>query len=164
MEEVWKTVSIAKDYEVSNMGRIISKKYKNKRIIKQQINKCGYCQVGLCNTKNKRKFLLVHRLVLFAFNPVDGMQQLEVNHKNENKTDNKLSNLEWVTSKENCNYGTRNQKIRDKSGCKVLCVETNILYDNQKQASELTGTCESSISNCLNGIRNIAGKFHWERV
>jgi len=57
---------------------------------------------------NVQKICKVHRLVLEAFNPVEGMDQLQVNHLDEDKTNNRLENLCWVTCKENNNYGTRN--------------------------------------------------------
>ena len=124
----------------------------------------GYCEIGLCIKPNKRKWLLVHRLVLSTFNPVAGMENIEVNHKDEDKSNNMLNNLEWATSKENCNYGTRNKRIAKQMEEKIMCIETGIIYDSEKQASELTGTCYSSISNCLNGKRNKAGGRHWKRV
>lgn len=164
MKEIWKTIAEAPDYEISNFGRVASKKYKDKRVLKQNRKPNGYYEVGLCYKPNKRKWFLVHRLVLSTFNPVDGMENMEVNHKDEDKSNNLINNLEWVTSKENCNYGNRNQKISKEGSIKVLCVETGIVYDSGKQASELTGTCRSSISNCLNGKRNKAGNCHWKEI
>ena len=164
MKEIWKTIAEAPDYEVSNLGRVASKKYTTKRILKQSKKPNGYYEVGLCYETNKRKWFLVHRLVMSAFNPIEGMEYMEVNHKDEDKSNNVIENLEWVTSMENCNYGDRNQKLSQKHSVKVLCVETGIIYDSGKQASELTGTCRSSISNCLNGKRNKAGGFHWKEV
>ena len=164
LEEVWKEIAEAPDYEVSNLGRIASKKYKNRRILKQNKKKTGYYEVGLCCSPNKRKWFLVHRLVLSVFNPIDQMEVMEVNHKDEDKSNNTLNNLEWVTSKENCNYGNRNSKVSKNKRKKVLCIETGIIYDSEKQASELTGTCYSSISNYLNEKCNIAGGCHWMEV
>lgn len=164
MKEIWKTIVEAPDYEVSNLGRVASKKYTTKRILKQNKKPNGYYEVGLCYETNKRKWFLVHRLVMSAFKPIEGMEYMEVNHKDEDKSNNMIENLEWVTSMENCNYGDRNQKLSQKHSVKVLCVETGIIYDSGKQASELTGTCRSSISNCLNGKRNKAGGYHWKEV
>ena len=59
------------------------------------------------------KAFKLHRLILATFNPVEGMEELDCNHINENKADNRIENLEWVSHKDNCNYGTRNQRIKD---------------------------------------------------
>lgn len=61
------------------------------------------------------KWFYVHRLVAEAFvpKPTDRDEKLEINHKNEDKSDNRAENLEWVTHKENCNYGTKNSRMWD---------------------------------------------------
>jgi len=163
-EEKWVTIQEAIDYEVSNFGRIRSYKYKTPRILKQKLNKIGYYQIGLCVGGGKRKFFLVHRLVLSNFSQVENMKELEVNHINENKQDNRLENLEWLTSKENCNHGTRNKRIGEFSSNKVLCVETGVVYNSQLEASIETNTSESGISNCLNGKRRKANNLHWRKA
>lgn len=161
MVEIWKPIANYPGYEVSNLGRIVSHKRKMDRILVPKEYESGYLSVGL-SKHGKRKDLLIHRLVLSTFSPIDGMESLEVNHLDENKKNNCLDNLVWSTPKENCNYGMRNGKIKLRQSKRVLCVETGIIYDSAKQASELTGTCRSSISNCLKGKRNKAGNYHWE--
>lgn len=162
--EIWEKIPDAPDYEVSNLGRVASRKYGDRRILRQNKKKTGYYEVGLCYKTNKRKWFLVHRLVLSVFNPIDGMENMEINHKDENKSNNILNNLEWVTSLDNCNYGTRNDKISEKMSVKVLCVETGIIYESGRQASEITGTSRSGISNCLRGKRKRAGGYHWKEI
>ncbi|MBU3106699.1 HNH endonuclease [Clostridium gasigenes] len=71
----------------------------------------GYNYVNF-NVDGKRTTQLVHRLVLMAFNPVENMGFLKVNFKDENINNLDLSNLEWCTSKENANYGTRNFRCK----------------------------------------------------
>lgn len=74
------------------------------KILKPKLTRNGYYRVALC--KNSiRKFYLVHRLVFEAFNSTIP-EGLQVNHKNEIKTDNRLSNLNLMTCKENVNWGT----------------------------------------------------------
>lgn len=172
---MWIKIKEAPDYSVSNLGRI---RMNGKTIIKSNgvmatyqphivgtsDKKCGYLEVRLTVDKNKSIYRLVHRLVLSAFNSVDNMDEMEVNHKDENKHNNKLENLEWMTSKENCNYGSRNVKCGEAKSKRVRCVETGIIYNSGKEASELTKATRSGISNCLNGKKKKSGGFHWEEV
>ena len=128
MIEIWKTaVSDGEIYEglykVSNLGRILSLNYRNTGKAKLRTpskRKDGYFQVGL-SKNGKTNFCLVHRLVAEAFleNP-DNLP--EVNHKDEDKTNNfvflnedgtvnkEKSNLEWKSHKDNINHGTRNER------------------------------------------------------
>ena len=121
MSEKWRDVVGYKGlYQVSDQGRvkslerIIIKKDGRKftvkeRILKPAFNGCGYLLVVLC-AGGKPKTLTVHRLVCEAFheNPEN---KPEVNHINEDKADNRACNLEWSTAKENCNHGTRNERM-----------------------------------------------------
>ena len=116
-EEVWRDVKGYEGlYQVSNMGRVKSLERKDRfgRVIKERIlepavTHNGYLRVGL-HVDGKRKMLRVHRLVCEAFheNPDN---KSEVNHVNENKTDNRACNLEWSTRTENCNHGSRNERV-----------------------------------------------------
>lgn len=97
-------------YSVSNKGNVFNNE--SKKLLKQSFYENGYLGAYLyLNGKQSKK--RVHRLVAETFigHPKDGMQ---VNHKDEVKTNNNVENLEWVTSKENQNYGTRNQRIAAK--------------------------------------------------
>ena len=119
-----------KDYEgryaVTEDGQVWS--YKRKIFLKPSKNNSGYLIV--CLYKNgKRKNPLVHRLVLETYYPIENMEKLEVNHLDENKENNCLSNLSWATHKDNVNYGTRTQRTCKK----VLCVETGIVYESIKE-------------------------------
>ena len=108
MKEIWKD---KKDYEghyqVSNWGRIKSIKFGKERILKQNI-RCGYYYVNLYKNNIKKQYP-VHRLVAEAF--IDNPDNLfQVNHKDENKTNNNVDNLEWCTNEYNINYGTRTER------------------------------------------------------
>ena len=113
MEEIWKD---KKDYEehyqVSNWGRVKSIKFGKERILKPQKDKDGYLQVTLCKNNNQCQFK-VHRLVAEVFLPNPNNYK-EVNHKDENKTNNVVTNLEWCDRKYNQNYGTRTEKCSKK--------------------------------------------------
>lgn len=113
MEEIWKNVTeegYENLYEVSNLGRVRRIGKKNGKCLKPYPNKKGYLQVDLTNN-GKRKCCRIHRLVAKAFIPNPNNLE-EVNHKDENKTNNMVTNLEWCTSEYNANYKTRNKRIR----------------------------------------------------
>ena len=104
MDEIWKDIKgYEGKYQVSNKGNIKSLKQFNKRgvdlIIKLGKNNTGYTIVRLTKN-NKLKTPLVHRLVAQAFIP-NPDNKPQVNHKNGNKADNTVENLEWVTRSEN---------------------------------------------------------------
>ena len=117
-EEEWRDIKGYKGlYQVSSLGRVKSlgrtvaaksgsKRTIRGRILKPKANTSGYLKVVLYNSSGKIKQFFVHRLVCEAFhdNPKD---KPEVNHINEEKSDNRACNLEWVTRKENSNHGTR---------------------------------------------------------
>ena len=97
MEE-WKQVFDFPDYEISNLGRVRSNKRKTPIILKQSYYSNGYTFVLLYNGNNK-KSCLVHRLVLENFQPCINMKELQVNHINCIRDDNRLENLEWTPKK-----------------------------------------------------------------
>lgn len=101
--EIWKPIpNYEGRYEASNLGRIksiiIRHNFPKPRIIKSKSNGDGYLQLNLYNKFHKRKMFSVHRLVMFAFH---GISDLQVNHKNGDKSNNRIDNLEYVTQTEN---------------------------------------------------------------
>lgn len=108
MKENWLKIKSYKGYEVSDLGRVRSLKNGKVRVLKPQDNGIGYLQVVLCKN-GKRKSFYIHRLVYETFiGPIP--KGMVVNHLNEDKRDNRLVNLEVTTQKQNCNYGTRNER------------------------------------------------------
>ena len=117
MEEIWKEI-VGYDglYQISNLGRVKSlgnNKTKKEKILKSSVDGDGYLFVKLYKNRKFKSFI-VHRLVAEAFiqNPNNLPQ---VNHKDENKQNNCVQNLEWCTVKYNVNYGTRNKRVAEKS-------------------------------------------------
>ena len=108
--EVWKTINGFDGYYISNMGRVKSTKWGKELLLKQTASEKGYMQVRI-----SRKTLRVHRLVAKAFikNPC---AYNEINHKDENKTNNMANNLEWCDRKYNMNYGTWKERRKAKIG------------------------------------------------
>ena len=103
-QEQWKPIfGYDGMYEVSDLGRVRSLKYGKVRVLRSSKNNSGYLLVVLCKN-GKRKGLTVHRLVANAFIPNDDESKTQINHINECKSDNKVSNLEYCTSQYNNTY------------------------------------------------------------
>lgn len=160
MEE-WKDVpNYERLYQASNLGNIRSLNYNHTgkiQILKMSIDKDGYPMITL-HKNGKQKTYRVHRIVAQTFleNPNN---YPEVNHKDENKQNNKVENLEWCTCKYNQNYGTRTERSAKGKGKKVVCINTGEIFDTIKEAERkynLKG--ESGISYVCKGKRISAGK------
>lgn len=110
--EEWKDIKgYENKYQISNLGRVKALDYR--RTGKEQIisikNNKGYSEVALWKD-SKRKMFMVHRLVAQAFIP-NPNNLPQVNHKDENKTNNIVENLEWCTQSYNNSYGTRLERV-----------------------------------------------------
>ena len=105
--EIWKDIEGYPDYQVSNLGRVKSLRFNKERIMKSNINPCGYYYVVLPIQKNVFKTISVHRLVAIAFL---GKSKLYVNHISGNKLDNRIENLEFVNQRENISHNKSTKK------------------------------------------------------
>lgn len=105
-------------------GDIIGKRGKP---LKGHIDRCGYREV-LLSENGKTKNYLVHRLILATFRPISNMEDYDVNHKNGDKLDNRLSNLEWCTRSANITHSYRNglqAKVTNLHGTYRVLTETD---------------------------------------
>lgn len=144
-------------YAITEDGEVYS--YRRERFLKPQKRADGYLQVALCNgTSIKQK--LIHRLVAEAFleNP-NGLPQ--INHLDEDKSNNSIANLEWCDARYNVNYGTRNERVRLSKNKPVLCLETGRIFNSGVDAKRQTGVDQSNICGCCKGRRKTAGGYHW---
>ncbi len=107
MEEIWKISYLTDKYEVSNLGKI--RNSETKKVLINRL-KGNYYQVGI-RFNNKRNWISVHRLILSTFAPISNISKLCVNHKNCNKLDNNLENLEWCSYQENMNHAMKNNLL-----------------------------------------------------
>lgn len=104
----WEQAEGFSKYLISTDGQVYS--IERDKIISQYDNGCGYLQVVIRNDNGEAKSMRVHRLVYMAHKG-EIPKGLEINHKDECKTNNCIDNLELVTRAENNNYGTHNQRI-----------------------------------------------------
>ena len=175
MKEIWKDINEYPNYMVSNMGNVKSLNYKHtgrEKILKSSVDKIGYMYVGLCKNGVKKK-CQVHRLVAEAFygEIPNGMQ---VNHINEIKTDNRLENLNLMTPKENCNWGTRNKRVAEKATngkcskpvLKIDPISNEIVaeFPSLREVERQLGISNSSILKCCKGGYFCKGRNKWVNV
>jgi len=188
MNEVWRPVEDYEGlYEISNYGNVKSlsrkvfvtnkynakstRKIKSKILIKQYIG--TYYVVSLCkNGKYKQHY--IHRLVATSF--LENKNNYNyINHKDENKLNNFVDNLEWCTQKYNCNYGNRNKIVSEKKKNKPIKnfkrvgqfdFDNNLIkeYKNIFEAYKETNKNMTDIKKCCEGKRKKAGNYIWKYI
>lgn len=165
-------------YQISNLGRVKSlpklmtngkgNYYRKERILKPITQDAGYFTVTLYKDR-KDTMYYIHKLVAEAFIP--NLNNLPIiNHKDEDKHNNRVDNLEWCTDEYNLNYGIRNKSISEAminnplQSKPVICVETGIIYPSMQEVERLLKIHNSHICDCCKGRRKRAGGYHWEYV
>ena len=171
MKEEWKDIKgYEGKYQVSNLGRVYS--FYKKDCLKPGKNTWGYLYVSL-SKEGKAKPYTVHKLVALHFIP-NPNNFPQINHRDENKSNNCVSNLEWCTRKYNMNYGTITQRVSESNkgisrnkgskhpqARKVLCITTGKRFNCIKEATEyynMKSNTKSDISKCCKGKLKSAGK------
>lgn len=156
--EIWKAVNDCDGkYYVSNFGNVLGPR---NRLLNPYLNNKGYLIVSLI-VRGERQRCLVHRLVAMAFleNPNEYPQ---INHKDENKLNNRADNLEWCSGRYNLFYGDRMKRQKkpvlqfDKNGDLVN------RWESVSSASRGTGIRIGDISRCCNRRRMHAGGYCWK--
>ena len=157
-------------YQISNKGNVKSLKRMvvrnnnrpllvEEKIMKLSLDQKGYLFVAL-SKNDVRKFYRVHRLVAQAFisNPNNLPQ---VNHKDEDKTHNWISNLEWCDAKYNSNFGTRKERLSKKFGKRVYCEELDKIFDSIAEAARELNISRSHICEVCKGIHSHTHSYHF---
>jgi len=120
-----KIENIRPGYFINKKGEVYSSI--TNKFLAESPDKDGYLRVGLRTKDKKNKTYKRHRLVLMVFNPVENYEELTVNHKDGDKTNNNLENLEWATNKENISHAIKNKlidknnKILNYHECEEIC-------------------------------------------
>ena len=168
LNEEWKDIKGYEGmYQISNKGRVKSFRIdKTGKLLSIRLVR-GYPKVTF-KINGISKDYYVHRLELETFKPVDNMENLDVNHIDENKENNNLFNLEWLTHKDNVNYGTRGQKAGEALKGKnnslskpVQCIETGEKFEGIRDAERKTGVYSPQISQACKNPNRTAGGYHW---
>lgn len=156
MTEEWIVIDEFPTYSVSSFGRV--RNDITGYILNGGYDKDKYRQVTICYN-HKQYNRRICRLVAKAFLP-NPNNLPQVNHKDENKENNSVNNLEWCSVKYNNNYGKRTDKTRRK----VKCIETGKIYNGIRLAARELNIFHNAIrQSCLNSSKTAAG-FHWAYI
>lgn len=170
MEE-WKQIIDFEKYEVSSFGKVRNKK--TGRILKPS-NNGGYMVVGLMSNIGKSKTYSIHRLVALTF--LDNSDnKLHVNHKDKNRSNNNINNLEWCSALENNIHKCLTLQQKTNQNLKIWRVDINSgekieLYNSIQEAakwcvendfSPLEHNAQGNISNVIRGIYKQSCGFKW---
>lgn len=161
--EIWKDIEGYEGlYQVSNLGRVT--RVTTNRILKSSKHVSGYLMVNLSKnsvTSHQR----IHRLVAQAFIP-NPENKPDINHVDEDKTNNNVNNLEWSTRKENCNHGTRNERISKINS--ITIISTNLKTGESREFYGINDCARqlelqaSNITHVLKGRRKQVGGYIFE--
>ena len=162
MDEIWRDIDGYEGlYQISNKGRVKSLYNGSERILRPRDNGKGYLRVNLTK-ENTSKHIRVHRLVARTFIPnPDNLP--EINHRDENKKNNCVENLEWCDRVYNVNYGTRNERISRKILQYSKSGEFIREWQSAAEVERELNISHSNIAACCRGNpkHTTAGGFVW---
>ena len=164
--EIWKDIEGYPNYQISTMGRVKSlgnNKTRKDKILKSYKNNKGYLVVHLYK-EGKVKGYSIHRLVTSAFIP-NPNNLPQVNHKDEDKTNNRVDNLEWCDNDYNRNYGTRTERVAKTLSIPILQFNLDGKFikkwDSIIQVERELGFANGNIGKCCKGKKKLAYGYKW---
>ena len=152
MDEKFILLPFDTKYAISNKGKLIN--VKNGKELKTRINMNGYLEVQLSTNGTKRTYR-IHRLVAIAF--LDNIENKPyINHKDGNKQNNCIENLEWCTAKENDNHARNVGLKMQNKPIKAISIKTNniICFESLSECARYFNTNKGTIHRVLSGKRN----------
>lgn len=167
--EQWKPVKGYEGlYEISSYGNVLSHHGKTSRILAHGKDKHGYVQYGLCKNGIVTS-VTAHRLVAQAFIPnPDNLET--VNHKDEDKENNHVDNLEWMSRGDNALYGTgmtrRNRTMTEKYGTKIIARKDGeeLRFDSMSECARVLGLNRRNAYDAMDGIIKTTKGWSLERA
>ena len=169
VKEVWKPFPVPyqkfKDqYEISNMGNVRNRS--TGKILSTSL-RSNYKSI-IIKIDGSITSIKIHRLVAFAFVPNDDpKEKVQVNHKNGDKLDNKVTNLEWVSKSENALHA---EKTGLRAAPEKAVIRTDpetgkeVTFKSAQEACDQTGLDRTSIFKALNNNRKLVGGYSWRYV
>ena len=159
MKEYWKDIEGYEGlYQISNLGRV--KSFYSGKVLKAYKTRNGYLSIRLSKNGISHGFS-IHRLVANAFIP-NPENKPEVNHIDEDKTNNKVSNLEWNTRLENMRHGSIIQRKQKPVFAVNKSMEFDYYFNSLKEAAETLNLHASGITQVLKGRYKQSGGFYFE--
>lgn len=121
----------------------------------------GYLYVDICDKRCR-----VNRLVAEAYipKPENWTPEMDVGHRDNNRSNNHYTNLYWCTRAENLDTDSFREKQKNRIRSKVMCVETGEIYQSIREAGRAIGKNYYGINLCLLGRQQTCGGYHWRRV
>lgn len=144
-------------YAITDDGKVWS--YRKNIFLKPFLAR-GYFKVRLCKGRTNKQ-VLVHRIVAETFLP-NPQSFPQINHKDENKKNNRVDNLEWCDAKYNINYGKHNKRVSRSHCKKVYCIELDRAFEGAKVAATQLNLSDSNIVKCCKGKYKTTGGYRWE--
>lgn len=146
-------------YGITSCGKVWS--YRNECFLKPWVSRSGYLLVNLFKDR-ERKFYLIHRLVAEAYLP-NPENLPQINHRDENKENNCLQNLEWCDCEYNSNYGLRNEKISNSHKKPILQYDLDGNFIREwSSATDALKELKGHICECLKGKQKTACNYIWK--
>lgn len=147
-------------YHVSKYGTIYSTKRNIK--LKPHVSKKGYLEVYLLDANKRHHTVFVHRAVALAWIP-NPDNKPEVHHKDEDKTNNNISNLAWVTTKENVNAGTRTTRMVKTNSKPVVLTNikdgSKLYFDSSREARRAGYAIDSYMAGLTHHVKGYTAEY-----